>query len=129
MNIPQNLKYSKEHEWVKLEGTRATIGITDFAQSQLGDVVFVEVPEIDKKVKAGDGLAVVESVKAVSDIYAPLAGSVVEINENLGDAPEAVNQDPYGEGWIAVLEIADETELEGLLDAAAYAAFVAAGGE
>ena len=129
MNIPQNLKYSKEHEWVKLEGTRATIGITDFAQSQLGDVVFVEVPELDKKVKAGDGLAVVESVKAVSDIYAPLAGSVVEINENLGDAPEAVNQDPYGEGWIAVLEIADEKELEGLLDAAAYAAFVAAGGE
>ena len=129
MNIPQNLKYSKEHEWVKLEGTRATVGITDFAQSQLGDVVFVEVPELDKKVKAGDGLAVVESVKAVSDIYAPLAGSVVEINENLGDAPEAVNQDPYGEGWIAVLEIADETELEGLLDAAAYAAFVAAGGE
>ena len=129
MNIPQNLKYSKEHEWVKLEGTRATIGITDFAQSQLGDVVFVEVPELDKKVKAGDGLAVVESVKAVSDIYAPLAGSVVEINENLGDAPEAVNQDPYGEGWIAVLEIADETELEGLLDADAYAAFVAAGGE
>ena len=129
MNIPQNLKYSKEHEWVKLEGTRATVGITDFAQSQLGDVVFVEVPELDKKVKAGDGLAVVESVKAVSDIYAPLAGRVVEINENLGDAPEAVNQDPYGEGWIAVLEIADETELEGLLDADAYAAFVAAGGE
>lgn len=129
MNIPQNLKYSKEHEWVKIEGSRVTIGISDFAQSQLGDVVFVELPELDKTVKAGAGFAVVESVKAVSDIYAPLSGCVVEVNEKLSDAPETVNQDPYGEGWIAVLEISDAAELDALLDAAGYEAFLAAGGE
>ena len=106
-----------------------TIGISDFAQSQLGDVVFVELPELDKTVKAGAGFAVVESVKAVSDIYAPLSGCVVEVNEKLSDAPETVNQDPYGEGWIAVLEISDAAELDALLDAAGYEAFLAAGGE
>jgi len=128
MNIPKELKYSKDHEWVRIEGNKATIGITDYAQSQLGDVVFVELPEIGAEVSAGAGFSVVESVKAVSDIYAPVSGTVVEINEALADAPEIVNQDPYGEGWIAVLEISDETELGELLDSEAYEKMLAEGG-
>ncbi|WP_346353215.1 glycine cleavage system protein GcvH [Azotosporobacter soli] len=129
MNILQELKYSKDHEWVKIEGNRATVGITDFAQSQLGDVVFVEVPSVNAAVKSGAGFSVVESVKAVSDIYAPLSGTVVEVNEGLTDAPETVNSDPYGEGWIAVIEISDASEVAQLMDADAYAAFIQAGGE
>ena len=129
MNIPQNLKYSKDHEWVKIEGNRATIGISDFAQSQLGDVVFVEVPTVGAKVKAGAGFSVVESVKAVSDVYAPLSGTVVAVNEELENAPETVNSDPYDSGWIAVIELDDAAELAELLDGDAYAAFVEAGGE
>lgn len=129
MNIPQNLKYSKDHEWVKIEGNRATIGISDFAQSQLGDVVFVEVPTVGAKVKAGAGFSVVESVKAVSDVYAPLSGTVVAVNEELENAPETVNNDPYDAGWIAVIEFDDAAELAELLDGDAYAAFVEAGGE
>lgn len=125
MNTPKELKYSKDHEWVRLEGNRAVVGITDFAQSQLGDVVFVEVPEIGAKVAAGEGFSVVESVKAVSDIYAPLSGTVVEVNEALADAPEVVNQDPYGEGWVAVIEITDRSEVDNLLDSAEYEKFVA----
>ncbi len=120
MNTPKELKYTKDHEWVRLEGNRAVVGITDFAQSQLGDVVFVEVPEVGAEVAAGNGFSVVESVKAVSDIYAPLSGTVVEVNEALADAPEVVNQDPYGEGWIAVIEITDMSELDNLLDSEAY---------
>jgi len=120
MNIPQQLRYSKEHEWVRVEGNRATIGITDFAQKELGDIVFVELPEIGKTVSANDGLSVVESVKAVSDVYSPLSGTVVEVNEALADSPELVNQDPYGQGWIAVIELADPGEYEQLLDAQAY---------
>lgn len=120
MNIPKELKYSREHEWVKIEGTRAIIGVTDFAQSQLGDIVFVELPAVGTAVAAGSGLAVIESVKAVSDIYAPLAGKVVEINELLADAPETINQDAYGTGWIAVLAIADTAQPESLLDSEAY---------
>ncbi len=129
MNILQELKYSKDHEWVKIEGNRATVGITDFAQSQLGDVVFVEVPSVNAAVKSGAGFSVVESVKAVSDIYAPLSGTVVEVNEELTDAPETVNSDPYGAGWIAVIEISDASEVAQLMDADAYAAFIQAGGE
>lgn len=120
MNTPKELKYTKDHEWVRLEGNRAVVGITDFAQSQLGDVVFVETPEVGSEVSAGSGFSVVESVKAVSDIYAPLSGTVVEINETLADTPEAVNQDPYGEGWIAVIEISGNGELDDLLDSEAY---------
>lgn len=128
MQFPANLHYSKEHEWVRLEGRRAVIGITDFAQSQLGDIVFVELPALGASTTAGKRFSVVESVKAVSDIFAPLSGKVVEINEALNDAPEKVNQDPYGEGWIAVVEIAEGTVLEGLMGSEAYAAQVSKGG-
>lgn len=128
MNIPKELKYSKDHEWVKVEGSIATIGITDYAQSQLGDVVFVELPEIGTELTSGNGMAVVESVKAVSDVYAPLSGKVIAGNETLADAPETINQDPYGEGWIAQIEIVDEAELAELLDSEAYAQLIAEGG-
>ncbi len=128
MNIPKELKYSKDHEWVKVEGNTATIGITDYAQSQLGDVVFVELPEAGAEIAAGAGLSVVESVKAVSDIYAPVSGKVIAGNETLADAPETVNQDPYGEGWIAKIEITDESELGELLDSQAYEQLIAEGG-
>lgn len=128
MNIPQELKYSKDHEWVRVEGNTATIGITDYAQSQLGDVVFVELPEEGAELDAHQGLSVVESVKAVSDIYAPLAGKVIAVNETLADAPETVNQDPYGDGWIAKLELSDAAQLADLLDSEAYEKLVAEGG-
>ena len=128
MQFPTNLKYSKEHEWVRLEGNKAVVGITDFAQSQLGDVVFVELPTVGVAVVAGKRFSVVESVKAVSDIFAPVNGTVVEINETLNDAPEKVNQDPYGQGWIAVLELTDAAGLTELMDSEAYAAQVAKGG-
>lgn len=120
MKIPAELLYSKDHEWVKVENGKAVIGITDFAQDQLGDVVFVEVPEVGTEIGAGDGLSTIESVKAVSDVYSPLSGKVVEANEELTDAPQLINEDAYGKGWIAVVEIADENELKELLDAAAY---------
>ena len=128
MQFPTNLKYSKEHEWVRLEGNKAVVGITDFAQSQLGDVVFVELPTVGAAAVAGKRFSVVESVKAVSDIFAPVNGTVVEINEALNDAPEKVNQDPYGQGWIAVLELTDVAGLNELMDSEAYAAKVAKGG-
>ncbi len=128
MQFPTNLKYSKEHEWVRLEGNKAVVGITDFAQSQLGDVVFVELPTVGAAAVAGKRFSVVESVKAVSDIFAPVNGTVVEINETLNDAPEKVNQDPYGQGWIAVLELTDAAGLTELMDSEAYAAQVAKGG-
>ena len=128
MQFPTNLKYSKEHEWVRLEGNKAVVGITDFAQSQLGDVVFVELPTVGVAVVAGKRFSVVESVKAVSDIFAPVNGTVVEINETLNDAPEKVNQDPYGQGWIAVLELTDAAALAELMDSETYAAQVAKGG-
>lgn len=120
MNVPEDLKYTVEHEWIRLEGNRATIGITDYAQDQLGDVVFVDLPAVGQEVQAGGNLAVVESVKSVSDVYAPLSGRVVAVNKLLKDAPETLNQDPYGEGWIAVLELTQPDEVQGLLDAAAY---------
>ena len=128
MQFPTNLKYSKEHEWVRLEGNKAVVGITDFAQSQLGDVVFVELPTVGAAAVAGKRFSVVESVKAVSDIFAPVNGTVVEINEALNDAPEKVNQDPYGQGWIAVMELTDSAGLTELMDSEAYAAQVAKGG-
>ena len=118
--IPEELRYAKDHEWTRIEGRRATIGITDHAQEQLTDVVYVELPVVGKVVKAGDVLGTVESVKAVSEIFSPLSGAVVEVNRALEDAPEIVNGDPYGKGWIVVLEISDPGEGKGLMDAAAY---------
>ncbi|MEK6911653.1 MAG: glycine cleavage system protein GcvH [Candidatus Thermoplasmatota archaeon] len=118
--IPENLKYTKDHEWTRVEGNRATVGITDHAQEQLTDVVYVELPAVGKVVKAGDVLGTVESVKAVSEIFSPLSGKVVEVNHTLEDAPEIVNEDPYTKGWIVVLEISDPGEVKGLMDAAAY---------
>jgi glycine cleavage system H protein len=128
MNIPKELKYSKDHEWVKVEGKVAIIGVTDFAQSQLGDVVFVELPDESGTVKVGDGFSVIESVKAVSDIYAPVSGKIVKVNQALTDAPDLINQEPYGEGWIVVIEMSDSSELDDLLDSDAYAQLVAEGG-
>jgi len=125
MNFPDDLRYTAEHEWVRLDGDRVRIGITDFAQDQLGDVVFVALPEVGAEVAAGDAFAEIESTKSVSDIYAPVTGAVQAVNADLVDRPEAVNGDPYGEGWICELSIADPAELDGLLDAAAYRALVA----
>jgi len=118
--IPDDLRYTKDHEWVRLQGKRATVGITDFAQSELTDVVYVELPKVGKVVKAGEVLGTVESVKAVSEIFAPVNGKVVEVNKSLEDTPEVVNQDPYGKGWMVVLEGADPNEAKNLMDAAAY---------
>ena len=120
-NVPQELKYTKSHEWVLAgDDGQVTIGITDHAQELLGDMVFIELPEIDKQLAAGDECSVVESVKAASDVYAPVAGTVIAVNENLADAPELINEDPYGEGWMFRLQIADVNELDGLMDAEAY---------
>ena len=120
MEIPQGLKYSKEHEWVSTEDTVATIGITDHAQDQLGEIVYIELPAVGDKVSKDDPFGVVESVKAVSDIYAPVTGTVIEINEDLPESPETVNEDPYGDGWLIKVKITDMTDLEELLDADEY---------
>ena len=118
--VPDGLQYTKDHEWGKVEGTRARVGITDHAQHELTDVVFVELPPIGKVVKQGEEIGVVESVKAASEIYAPFSGKVVEVNGILESKPELVNQSPYGEGWVLVLEIGDASEAESLMDAASY---------
>ena len=126
MNIPQNLLYSKDHEWVKVEGNKVTIGITDFAQNQLGDVVFVDTPAPQTVYKTGDSLCSVESVKAVSDVYSPVSGMVVDVNEELANAPQSMNEDPYGKGWIAVMEMTNSAEdVKALLDAAGYTKLLA----
>ena len=122
MAYPEDLSYSREHEWVRLDGTSATIGITSYAADELGDIVFVELPEVGSSLTQFGSFGVVESVKAVSDLYAPVSGEVVEVNEALRDAPELLNSDPFGEGWIAKVEIADPAQLDALLDASAYAA-------
>ncbi len=124
MNYPDDLKYTEEHEWVKISDGRALIGITDFAQDALGDVVFVQLPEIGVSVLRSVGVAEVESTKSVSEIYAPLTGVIAEVNSALEDAPELLNQDPYGAGWIFVLEVGVEAEIGGLMDASAYQALV-----
>ena len=118
------MRFTKDHEWVALDGDVATIGITAYAAEQLGDVVFVETPGVGKTVKAGDGLAVVESVKAASDVYAPISGQVIEGNAALADAPETVNEQPEGSGWFAKVKISDPAEYEGLMDRSAYDAFL-----
>jgi glycine cleavage system H protein len=117
---PDDLRYSKEHEWVRADGTQATIGITSFAADELGDIVFVELPEPGTSMQQFGTFGVIESVKAVSDLYAPVSGEVTEVNEALRDRPELVNSDPFGEGWIAKVALADRVELDGLMDAAAY---------
>jgi glycine cleavage system H protein len=120
MNVPDELRYSSDHEWVRLEDGKVRIGITDYAQDALGDVVFVQVPEVGQDADAGATVGEVESTKSVSEIYAPLAGTVVEVNPDLEANPELVNSDPYGAGWIAVVELSDVGALESLMDAAAY---------
>jgi glycine cleavage system H protein len=126
-NIPPDLKYTRDHEWARKEGARVRVGITAFAQEQLGDVVFVELPKIGAKVTQKQSFGVVESVKAVSDLFAPLSGAVAEVNGELPNAPETVNQDPYGRGWMIVINPANAAEWDQLLDAAAYEAFLAEG--
>jgi glycine cleavage system H protein len=120
MNIPDDLRYSAEHEWVRVDGARVRVGITDYAQDALGDIVYVELPAVGAAVEAGGPLGEVESTKSVSEIYAPVAGSVTAINDTLSANPEQINQDPYGEGWICELELADVSVLESLLDASGY---------
>jgi glycine cleavage system H protein len=122
--IPEDLRYTEEHEWARLEGDTVVVGITDYAQEQLGDIVYVELPEIGEDFARGETIGEVESVKARSDLYTPVSGEVVEANEDLMDDPAVVNQDPYGEGWMVRLQLSDLSELEGLLDAAAYAKVV-----
>ncbi len=120
MNIPDDLLYTEEHEWVRVDGNVATFGITDYAQSELGDIVYVELPNVGDKTKQMEPFGTIEAVKAVSDLYAPLTGKVVEVNEALADSPDLVNKDPYGEGWMIRVEIADPSELEKLLSADDY---------
>ncbi|MBT9253646.1 MAG: glycine cleavage system protein GcvH [Brockia lithotrophica] len=124
MEFPAELKYSTEHEWVRVEGNLARVGITDYAQSELGDVVYVDLPEVGTEIQKGSVFGSVESVKAVSDLYAPVSGRVVEVNESLKDAPERINSSPYGDGWMIVVEMRDPAELAELLDADAYRAHV-----
>ncbi|AEG61488.1 glycine cleavage system protein GcvH [Desulforamulus ruminis] len=127
MNIPAELKYSKEHEWVKVEGNRATIGITDFAQESLGDIVFVELPAVGDELEREETFGVVESVKTASDLYSPVSGKVVEINEEPVDSPEVVNQDPYGKGWMIVIEMTEPAQLDDLMTSEQYKAMVEEG--
>ena len=124
MNIPQDLLYSKDHEWVRVEGDVATVGITDFAQSELGDIVFVEVETVDEELDGEEVFGTIEAVKTVSDLFMPVPGTVAELNEGLEDTPALINEDPYGEGWIIKVKLADRADLSGLLNAEAYAAEV-----
>jgi glycine cleavage system H protein len=126
MDFPEGLRYSKEHEWVAVDRGRARVGITDFAQDALGDVVFVQLPEVGATVSAMSSIAEVESTKSVSDIYAPVSGTVVEVNAWLESTPEQLNQDPYGDGWIFVIEMSEPSEVDALLDAPAYRSLVEA---
>ncbi len=125
MNIPANLKYTKDHEWVKIEGNIATVGITDFAQGELGDIVYVDVDTLDDTVEEGEVFGSVEAVKTVSDLFMPLTGEVIEFNDALEDDPELVNSDPYEKGWMIKLEISDESQIEDLLNAEAYQSLIA----
>ncbi len=120
MNIPENLKYTKDHEWIKVDGDEAYIGITDYAQNELGDIVFVEIETEGEKLDKEEVFGTVEAVKTVSDIFMPLSGEVLEVNSKLEDSPEIVNKDPYGEGWLIKIKISDKSELDDLLDASKY---------
>jgi glycine cleavage system H protein len=124
MNFPDDLRYTRDHEWARSKGGRVVVGITEFAQEQLGDIVYVELPAVGAEVKKGETFGVVESTKAVSDLYAPVSGKVVEINSPLVEAPEGINEEPYGKGWMIAIEPSDPQEVAALLDSKAYTAFV-----
>jgi glycine cleavage system H protein len=124
MNVPEQYRYTSDHEWVSSDGSKVRVGITDYAQDSLGDVVFVQPPTVGDAVSAGDSLGEIESTKSVSDIYAPVSGTVVAVNDALADAPQLLNDDPYGEGWICEIEVSDVAELDSLLDAPRYSALV-----
>ena len=124
MNVPEQLRYSSDHEWVSRDGDVVRVGITDYAQDALGDVVFVQVPSIGASVAAGDTFGEVESTKSVSDVYAPVTGTVVEINESLAEAPQSLNEDPYGDGWICTIQMSEPEQFDALLDAAAYQSLI-----
>lgn len=124
MELPEDLKYTREHEWVSVSGSVATVGITDHAQEQLGDVVYVELPAVGDRVEKSDAFGVVESTKAVSDVYAPVSGEVTEVNDDLPDSPELVNEDPYGDGWMVKIAISDPSELDELMTADEYREFI-----
>ncbi|WP_203256399.1 glycine cleavage system protein GcvH [Hyunsoonleella ulvae] len=126
MNIPSELKYTKDHEWVRIEGDLAVVGITDFAQSELGDIVYVEVETVDETLDADEIFGTVEAVKTVSDLFLPLSGEIVEFNEGLEDEPESVNSDPYGEGWMIKIKYSDASQIESLLSDEAYKALIGA---
>jgi glycine cleavage system H protein len=122
MNIPENLLYTEDHEWLRIEGDEAYIGVTDFAQKELGDIVFVEVETVDETLDKGEAFGTIEAVKTVSDMFMPVTGTVLELNELLDGEPEIINKDPYGKGWIVKISVADKSELDEMLDAAAYKA-------
>ena len=127
MNLPSELKYTKDHEWIKIEDNIATVGITDFAQGELGDIVYVDVDTLDDTVEEGEVFGSVEAVKTVSDLFMPLSGTIIEVNEFLEDAPETVNEDAYGSGWMIKLKLSDPSEIQNLLDAEAYSSIVTGG--
>ena len=120
MHIPAELTNNKDHEWARIEGDVATVGITDYAQSELGDIVYVELPEVGKKTKQADSFGTIEAVKAVSDLFAPLSGEIIEINHTLSDQPEVINKDPYGEGWLVKIKVSNKSEISKLLDKSKY---------
>lgn len=124
MNYPENLRYTKEHEWVRIDGDTAVVGITDFAQRELGDIVYVEVETVGQQLSAGSVFGTVEAVKTVSDLFLPVSGTIVEVNPNLNNAPELVNTDPYGEGWMIRMRVDNGADVDGLMDAAAYQTLV-----
>ena len=126
MNVPADLKYTKDHEWVKIDGDTVTVGITDFAQGELGDIVYVEVESLDETLEADAVFGTVEAVKTVSDLFLPVAGEIIEFNESLEEEPEKVNDDPYGDGWMIKIKVADISDLESLLNADAYKAIIGA---
>lgn len=125
MNIPDNVKYTKDHEWLRVENGFAVVGVTDYAQSELGDIVFIEFPEKGKTFSQNDSIGTIEAVKTVADLYAPVSGEVVEVNEELADSPELVNQDPYEKGWMLKIKLNDPSEVDALMDSAAYKTHVA----
>ena len=127
MNVPTDLKYTKDHEWIRIDGDIATIGITDFAQGELGDIVYIEIETLNQTLNADAVFGSVEAVKTVSDLFMPLSGEIIKFNESLEDTPETVNEDPYGEGWMVKLQCSDLSQLEGLLDAQAYSSIITGG--
>jgi len=126
MNIPSDLRYTSDHEWIKVTGNSALVGITDFAQGELGDIVFVEIETLDSSLEKGQTFGTIEAVKTVSDLFMPVSGKVSEVNKRINDVPDLINKDPYGEGWLIRIEISDAAQLGSLLDAASYAAMVSA---